>query len=437
MLSMPTTFRPYSPEQALLLPPSPRDWLPEGHLSYFISDTVDNLDLSSFYEPYEGDGRRNRPFDPRMMVKVLLYGYSTGTFSSRKLAKKLHEDVAFRVLGGENFPAHRTIAEFRQQHLTAFQDLFVQVVRVSKEVGLVKLGTVAIDGTKVKASASKHKAMSYGRMEEEEQRLRAEITELTSRASQADAQEDALYGEESSGEDIPEELKRREQRLEKIRAAMDRLKGRQAEVDRKKGRSPEKKSRAKRPFGEPEKKSQDNFTDPESRIMKTSSGFDQCYNGQLAVDSETLLIVAAEVTQSAADVEQLLPMVEKSAEVTQEAPGEILADAGYRSEANLQKLEDKGIDGYVSLGREGKSGAVVTGPENPATRRMQEKLATEAGRKTYGRRKGIVEPVNGWIKSVLGFRQFSLRGLAKAAGEWTLVCLALNLRRMSPRMEWQ
>jgi transposase len=437
MLSMPTTFRPYSPEQALLLPPSPRDWLPEGHLSYFISDTVDNLDLSSFYEPYEGDGRRNRPFDPRMMVKVLLYGYATGTFSSRKLEKKLHEDVAFRVLGGENFPAHRTIAEFRQQHLTAFQDLFVQVVRVSKEVGLVKLGTVAIDGTKVKASASKHKAMSYGRMEEEEQRLRAEITELTSRASQADAQEDALYGEESSGEDIPEELKRREQRLEKIRAAMDRLKGRQAEVDRKKGRSPEKKSRAKRPFGEPEKKSQDNFTDPESRIMKTSSGFDQCYNGQLAVDSETLLIVAAEVTQSAADVEQLLPMVEKSAEVTQEAPGEILADAGYRSEDNLQKLEDKGIAGYVSLGREGKSGAVVTGPENPATRRMQEKLATEAGRKTYGRRKGIVEPVNGWIKSVLGFRQFSLRGLAKAAGEWTLVCLALNLRRMSPRMEWQ
>jgi transposase len=434
---MPTTFRRYSPEQALLLPPSPRDWLPGGHLAYFISDTVDNLDLSSFYEPYEGDGRRNRPFDPRMMVKVLLYGYATGTFSSRKLAKKLHEDVAFRVLGGENFPAHRTIAEFRQQHLTAFQDLFVQVVRVAKEVGLVKLGTVAIDGTKVKASASKHKAMSYGRMEEEEQRLRAEITELTSRASQADAQEDALYGEESSGEDIPEELKRREQRLEKIRAAMDRLKGRQAEVDRKEGRSPEKKSRAKRPFGEPEKKSQDNFTDPESRIMKTSSGFDQCYNGQLAVDSETRLIVAAEVTQSAADVEQLLPMVEKSTEVAQEAPREILAVAGYRSEANLQKLEDKGIAGYVSLGREGKSGAVVTGPENPATRRMQEKLATEAGRKTYGRRKGIVEPVNGWIKSVLGFRQFSLRGLAKAAGEWTLVCLALNLRQMSPRMEWQ
>jgi transposase len=437
MSCMPTTFRCYSPEQTLLLPPSPRDWLPEGHLAYFISDTVDNLDLSSFYEPYEGDGRRNRPFDPRMMVKVLLYGYATGTFSSRKLAKKLHEDVAFRVLCGENFPAHRTIAEFRQQHLMAFQGLFVQVVRVAKEVGLVSLGTVAIDGTKVKASASKHKAMSYGRMQEEEQRLQAQIEELTSRASQADAQEDALYGEECSGEDIPEELKPREQRLKKIRAAMDRLKSRQAEADRQKGRSPEKKSRAKRPFGEPEKKSQDNFTDPESRIMKTSSGFDQCYNGQLTVDSENRLIVATGLTQSAADVEQLLPMVEKTAEVVQETPREVLADAGYRSESNLQKLEDKGISGYVSLGREGKSGAVVTGEENPATRRMQEKLATEAGRKTYGRRKGIVEPVNGWIKSVLGFRQFSLRGLAKAAGEWTLVCLALNLRQMSPRMGWQ
>ena len=406
-------------------------------MAYFISDTVDNLDLSSFYEPYEGDGRRNRPFDPRMMVKVLLYGYATGTFSSRKLAKKLHEDVAFRVLGGENFPAHRTIAEFRQQHLMAFQGLFVQVVRVAKEVGLVRLGTVAIDGTKVKASASKHKAMSYGRMQEEEQRLQAQIEELTCRASQADAQEDALYGEDNSGEDIPEELKRREGRLQKIRAAMDRLKSRQAEADRQKGRSPEKKSRAKRPFGEPEKKSQDNFTDPESRIMKTSSGFDQCYNGQLAVDSETRLIVAAEVTQSAADVEQLLPMVEKSAEVAQEAPREVLADAGYRSETNLEKLEDKGIEGYVSLGREGKSGAVVIGPENPATGRMHKKLATEEGRKTYGRRKGIVEPVNGWIKSVLGFRQFSLRGLAKVSGEWTLVCLALNLRQMSPRMGWQ
>lgn len=433
---MATTFRRYTPEQSLLLPPSPRDWLPEGHLAYFISDTVDNLDLSAFYEPYEGDGRRNRPFEPRMMVKVLLYGYATGTFSSRKLARKLHEDVAFRFLSGENFPAHRTIADFRKQHLAAFQELFVQVVRIAKEVGLVKLGTVAIDGTKVKASASKHKAMSYGRMQQEEQRLRAEIEELTNRASEVDAEEDAVHGAENSGDEIPEELQRREQRLKKIREAMERLESRQAKEDQEAGRSPEAKSRSKRPFGEPPEKKQDNFTDPESRIMKTSSGFEQCYNGQIAVDAESHLIVAAGVTQSAADAEQLLPLVEKTCEITQGVPVELLADAGYRSEANLQGLEHKNIDGYISLGREGKSRAVMENPENPATSRMQEKLATEKGRKTYGRRKGLVEPVNGWIKAVLGFRQFSVRGLAKVTGEWMLVCLALNLKQMNPRMEW-
>ena len=433
---MATTFRRYTPEQSILLPPSPRDWLPEGHLAYFISDTVDNLDLSSFYEPYEGDGRRNRPFEPRMMVKVLLYGYATGTFSSRKLAKKLHEDVAFRFLSGENFPAHRTISDFRKQHLAAFQKLFVQVVRIAKEVGLVKLGMVAIDGTKVKASASKHKAMSYGRMQQEEQRLQSEIEELTTRASQVDAEEDALLGAENSGDEIPEELQRREQRLQKIREAMERLKGRQAEEDQEAGRKPEAKSRSKRPYGEPPAKKQDNFTDPESRIMKTSSGFEQCYNGQIAVDAESRLIIAAEVTQSAADVEQLLPMVARACEITQGIPGEILADAGYRSEANLQGLEDKQIDGYISLGREGKSHSAINNSENPATSRMQEKLATEKGRKTYSRRKGLVEPVNGWIKSVLGFRQFSLRGLGKVAGEWALVCLALNLKQMNPLMQW-
>jgi hypothetical protein len=288
----------------------------------------------------------------------------------------------------------------------------------------------------VKASASKHKAMSYGRMQQEEQRLQAEIEALTTRASEVDAEEDAIHGAENSGEEIPEELQRREHRLKKIREAMERLKSRQEQEDQEAGRSPEAKSRSERPFGEPPEKKQDNFTDPESRIMKTSSGYEQCYNGQIAVDAESRLIVAAEITQSAADAEQLLPMVEKILEVTQGNPGEILADAGYRSEVNLQGLEDKKIDGYVSLGREGKSGPVVTSPENPATFRMQEKLATEKGRKTYSRRKGLVEPVNGWIKSVLGFRQFSFRGLAQVAGEWTLVCLALNLKQMNPRMQW-
>jgi len=422
----------------LLLPPSPRDWLPENHLAYFVSEAVEALDLSAFYEPYEGDGRRNCPFDPRMMLKILLYGYATGTFSSRKIARKLHEDVAFRVLCAENFPAHRTIAEFRERHLDEFHKLFVQVVQIAREAGLMRLGTLAVDGTKVKASASKHKAMSYGRMKQEQERLEAEIAALTAQATQTDAAEDARYGVENQGDELPDELKRREQRLEKIRQAIERLRARQQEEDRAAGRSaeatdPPEGKRKKRPFGEPEEKKQDNFTDPESRIMKTSTGFDQCYNGQLAVDGDSRLIVAVAVTQNAADSGQLLPMTEKVQENTGQTPQEVLADAGYRSEENFQKLEKKFIRAYIPLGREGKSQTSASVGEFPATSRMRERLGTEEGRRRYAKRKGIVEPANGWIKSVLGFRQFSVRGLQKVTGEWALVCLALNLRRLSPQ----
>jgi transposase len=411
-------------------------------LAYFLSDTVDALDLKALYEPYEGDGRRNSPYDPRMMVKLLLYGYATGVFSSRKIAKKLHEDVAFRVLSGESFPAHRTIAEFRQRHLAAFQGLFVQVLQVAREAGLLQLGTVAVDGTKVKASASKHKAMSYGRMKQEQERLKAEIEELTSRAASTDAQEDAQYGAESSGDEIPEELKRREHRLGKIQEAIQRLRSRQEAEDRADGRKEDSptpegpSSRRKREFGEPPEKKQDNFTDPESRIMKTSSGFEQCYNGQLAVESESRLIVAAKITQSGADHDELLPVLEGVRSNTGERPQAVLADAGYRSEENFQKLEASQIDGYVALGREGKKAQVKNEEAYPATLRMQQKLHGDEGRKRYSKRKSVVEPVNGWIKSVLGFRQFSLRGLKKVSGEWTLVCLALNLRRLNPLLEW-
>jgi len=440
---MPTTFRPYAPDQGFLLPPSPRDWLPEDHLAYFISDTVDALDLSAFYERYEGDGRRNCPFDPRMMVKLLLYGYATGTFSSRKIARKLHEDVAFRVLSGGNFPAHRTIAEFRERHLQEFQEVFVQVVQIAREAGLMRLGTLAVDGTKVKASASKHKAMSYGRMKEEQERLSQEIAQLTAQAQQTDVAEDAQYGAESRGDEMPDELSRREQRLKTIQQAVERLRARQAEEDQAQGRSAEEDGQRagkgrpfKRPFGEPEKKKQDNFTDPESRIMKTASGFEQCYNAQLAVEEASQLIVAATVTQSAADHDQLMPVIEKVKEVTGQLPPIVLADAGYRSETNFEKLEASQIDAYIPLGREGKSKVVKSEEELPATCRMKAKLERDEGRRRYAKRKAIVEPVNGWIKAVLGFRQFSLRGLRKVAGEWTLVCLALNLRRLSDRMEW-
>jgi transposase len=437
---MPTTFRRYVPEQSLLLPPSPRDWLPDGHLAYFLSDTVDALDLNAFYEPYEGDGRRNSPYDLRMMVKLLLYGYATGVFSSRKIAKKLHEDVAFRVLAGENFPAHRTLAEFRQRHLPVFQSLFVQVLEVAREAGLLRMGTVAVDGTKVKASASKRKAMSYGRMTQDQERLKLEIAALTSRAAQVDAEEDAQYGSDNTGDELPEELRRREQRLGKIQEAIERLRSRQAVEDRAAGRkeapSGAEEATKRREFGEPPEKRQDNFTDPESRIMKTSSGFEQCYNGQLAVDSESRLILAAKVTQSGADHDELLPVLEEVRANVGEFPQAVLADAGYRSEENLQGLEACAIDAYVALGREGKKSVVKNEEKHPATQRMKQKLETAEGRKRYSKRKSIVEPVNGWIKSVLGFRQFSLRGLQKVSGEWTLVCLALNLRQMSPLLEW-
>jgi hypothetical protein len=265
---------------------------------------------------------------------------------------------------------------------------------------------------------------------------------LTSRAASTDAQEDAQYGSESSGDEIPEELSRREQRLVKIQEAIKRLKARQAAEDRADGRKEEPsrvsegKPSGRREFGEPAEKKQDNFTDPESRIMKTSSGYEQCYNGQLAVESESRLIVAAKVTQSAADHDELVSVLEEAQSNTGELPQAVLADAGYRSEANFQKLEASQIDAYVALGREGKKAQVKNEEAYPATHRMKEKLQSEEGRKRYSKRKSIVEPVNGWIKSVLGFRQFSLRGLQKVAGEWTLVCLALNLRQLNPLLEW-
>ena len=247
---MPTTFRPCAPDQSLLFPPSPRDWLPEGHLAFFVADTVAALNLEPFYAVYEGDGRRNSPFDPQMMVTVLLYAYATGTFSSRRIARKLEEDVAYRVLAAGNFPAHRTIAEFRQHHLAAFEAVFVQLVQIAHEAGVIHLGALAVDGSKVKANASKHKAMSYGRMRDEETRLREQIGALTAQAEATDAAEDAEHGPDVRGDELPTELQRREERLAKIAAAKARLEARQAEEDRLKGRTPDdgRKSRGHKPF---------------------------------------------------------------------------------------------------------------------------------------------------------------------------------------------
>jgi transposase len=438
---MGTTFRPYSPDQDLLLPPSLKEWLPEGHLAYFISDVVEELDLSDFYARYEGDGRRKSPFDPRMMLKVLIYAYATGVFSSRKIARKLEEDVAFRVLAAGNFPKHRTLCDFRKQHLSEFKAVFVQVLHIAREADLIKLGTVAVDGTKVRANASRHKAMSYGRMRDEEKRLASEIEQLCNQAGRTDESEDQQFGTDQRGDELPDELQYREKRLDRIRAAKQKLEADQQASDDARGRHPDDERRSprggrnfKRDYGVPDDKDQSNFTDPQSRIMKTSDGFQQCYNGQLAVDAESQMIVANHQGNNASDHGCLIPLLDDVTATLGSQPQRCLADAGYRKEQDFQLLESKAIDGYISLRREGKKTGQIDADQYPATARMAQKLTTEQGREVYAQRKHLVEAVNGWIKHVLGFRQFSMRGLNAVQGEWDLVCLALNLRRMSSRM---
>lgn len=441
---MPSSYRAYQPEQSYLLPPSPSDWLPQNHLAFFISEVVDEMDLSAFYGRYEeGDARGNQPFHPAMMLKILIYAYATGTFSSRRIAQRIEQDVAFRVLAAGNFPQHRTICDFRHEHLQKFVELFKQVVLIAKSSGLIKLGRVAIDGTKIKANASRHKAMSYDRMKREEKKLEAEIAALLDEAERTDREEDQEYGSDKRGDELPEELQRRESRLKKIREAKKRLEERQAEEDRQKGRhegdggrpNGKKGQPFKKEFGQPREKAQDNFTDPESRIMKMGNGFEQSYNAQACVDEANQIIVAVGLTNCAADNTQLIPMVEATEATVEDLPQQVLADSGYRSESNFAQLEKKNIDGVIALGREGKADVAPISEANQATRRMKAKLETTEGSAAYRRRKVIVEPVFGWIKRVLDFRQFSFRGLNKNNAEWHLVCLAMNLRRMSGGMQ--
>jgi len=435
---MPTTFRPYLPDQSLLLPTSLAEWLAEDHLSYFVSDAVEAMDLQGFYARYEGDGRRRQPFDPQMMVKVLVYAYASGIFSSRKIALKLQEDVAFRVLGANNFPAHRTIREFRQLHLQEFAALFVGVVKLAGEAGLIKLGRLAVDGTKIRANASKHKAMSYGRMKDEERRLQNEIAELLKKAQATDVAEDAEHGPDRAGTELPEELKRRENRLKVIQAAKARLEQRQRQADEEAGRSKDDDGntrgpsgrRCQREFGVPAEKAQDNFTDPESRIMNTQEGYQQCYNGQAGVDEGSRLIVAADLSNNASDNGELLPMLEQAHTHTGLTPQMTLADTGYASEETLRELERRGLAACVALGREDKPRRRIDEERHPASARMAQRLKTPEGQAHYRRRKSVAEPVFGWIKQVLGFRRFSLRGLQAAQGEWKLICMAVNLKRM-------
>ena len=441
---MPTRFRPYSPDQKLLLPPDLREWLSSGHLAFHVSDMVESLDLGGFYGRYAGDGRRRSPYDPRMMVKLLIYGYATGVFSSRKMARKLEEDVAFRVLAAGNAPSHRTICEFRRRHMVEFKSLFAQVVVLARELGMAKLSRLSIDGTKVRANASKRKAMSYGRMREESPRLEAEIEALLKEAEETDVREDAEYGEDKRGDEVHEELRRREDRLSAIRAAQARLEAEQRAADDARGRKPGMDRNPKggppykRDYGVPEDKAQSNFVDPESRIMKTSAeGFQQCYNAQAAVDAEHQLIVATSVSANASDQGRMLPLVDEVESTHGVRVETVLADSGYCNEEDLQSLEDRRIDGYVALRREdARKIAKAVEAENPdsgtARSRMQQKLVTDQGRKQYAKRKWLSEAPFGWIKEALGFRRFSFRGEVKVGQEWNLVCLALNIRRLQP-----
>ena len=425
---MAKTYRAYLPEQDLLLPPSLGDWLPEDHLAYFVSDVVDELDLSAIESVYEKEERGQPPYHPRMMTKILLYGYCVGVFSSRRIEKRLVEDIGFRVLAAGNEPDFRTISDFRKLHLTALQGLFDQVLQIALQAGTMKLGRVMLDGSKVKANASKHKAMSYGRMQEEEKRIKEEVKRLLAEAEASDAEEDARYGRDRRGDELPAELARRETRLQKIQEAKRALEERAREQAKSKGQDGEQ--------AKPEAKMQYNFTDPESRIMKAADGFEQAYNAQVAVEPDFQLIVGQLVTQDANDKQQLKPALQAVREQSGQKPAEVVSDSGYCSEANLQYLERKKIEGFVATDRESYRDRFQPGPRGPlpkgATRvdRMRRKLQTKVGAAIYGKRKTVVEPVFGQIKQARGFRQFLLRGLEKAKGEWAIVCLTHNVLKL-------
>ena len=468
-------YRPYEPTQPFLLPPSPLEWLPEGHLARFVLDTVGELDLSPIFAHYERQLRGSPPHHPRMMVSLLVYGYCVGVASSRKIEKKTIEDVAFRVIAGNTQPDHVQISEFRRIHLKTLSGLFVQVLLLCQKLGMVKLGHVALDGTKMKADASKHKAMSYDRMNKDIEKLAAQVAALMKEAEAADATEDATHGKGRRGDEIPEELRRQEDRLAKIRKAQAALEAEakaQAEACAAQAKieaeaeaalvemnnvraasqndgsddeppppppvsTPEELPRHQVPTrkdGMPTDKAQRNFTDAESRIMKTNGGFEQGYNAQAVVDEEHQIIVAQGVSNQSPDAEYFIPMLDRVVENLGTRPVRVSADAGYFSEVNIQRGMVRGIDLYVATGRTkhhtATEAAAVPAPDKINMKsQMKIKLATEEGKKIYSRRKVIVEPVFGQIKN-RGFRQFLLRGLEKVSGEWSLIALSHNLLKL-------
>ena len=416
------TFRPYDQDTLLLMPLSVRDWVTPDSLPAFMSDLVDGLDLAPFLAAHD-EPRGMPPYHPALMLKVLLYGYATGVRSSRRIEERLRCDVGFMSLAGQARPDHKTISEFRRRHLAAFSALFLDSLRLCQGAGMVRLGTVALDGTKLKANASRHKAMSYGRMPEREAQLEAEVRRILDEAEAVDAAEDALHGD-ARGDELPEALRTREGRLRAIRAAKATL---EAEV----------RERTGDPDALPDPKAQRDFTDPDSRIMLSKpDGFIYGYDAQAVVDDGHQVIVATGLTTDATDSRSLPTLTDQVEANTGRRPKRLLADAGYQSDEDLAHLEARGIDAYIAVRRERHSAPPVAAPRGRIPKgltrrgRMARKLATKRGRARYARRKVIVEPVFGQVKEAGGFRRFHLRGTVKVSAEWQLVCAVHNLGKL-------
>lgn len=451
------TFRAYDPDQVLLMSPVLQDWIPDGDLAHFVSDLVESgaLDLSGIYASYE-DERGFPPYDPRLMVKLLVYGYAVGVMSSRKLEAATYRDVALRMLCADQHPDFRSIGRFRKRHLDALAGLFVQALRLCRAGGLVGLGTLALDGTKLRANASRHKAMSYERMGVKAAKLEGEIVELTERmqalladAGAVDDAEDERYGPDRRGDELPAELERREGRLAVIKAAMADLEAEalEAETERRaqmkvEGKTPRAPRDGRDPFA-PKPKAQRNFTDPESRIMKTSDGaFHQCYNGQAIVDSQTQVIVAADAFAMAADCPLLAPMLgqldENLAAIGAELPAGavMIADAGYFSEDNVQTVAAHGLDAYIATGRVKHDDLPALALHDPVPadatpkQQMAHKTKSKDGHAIYARRKAIVEPVFGQMDSTQDAKHLGLRGKPAARKQWQFQAAVHNLLKL-------
>lgn len=435
-------FRPWKIDDLQLLPPSVQDYVAPGHLSRLIVALVrESLDLSAIAGRYRS-GVGQPPFDPRLMTALLLHGYASGLYSSRRIAKAAEERADFMMIVAGDGPDFRTISDFRKRHLEALAGLFVEVLKLAEQAGLVKLGHVALDGTKIKANASKHKAMSYAHMKKREAELQAEVDGWLAAAEAADAEEDKLHGA-SRGDEMPDWVADKHKRLEKIRQAKAALEAQAkaaAEQERQRRAAAEDKRRAAGrtksgrmaapPNEEPDGKAQRNFTDPESRILKTKDGYIQGFNAQAAVDCTAQIIVAHGLTQSMSDQDQLVPLIDAIEHNLGRKPKQASADAGYCSESNFEALADRKVSAYIATGRAKHAAEVKRNITGPLTLAMRDKLKRAGWRSRYRLRKQVVEPVFGQIKQARGFRQFLLRGLDKVRAEWALICTAHNLTKL-------